>query len=104
PYQKGAGVLAIFERWAGADAWQKGVHEYLLAHRFGNATADDFLDAENRATGKDVKSAFRTFLDQPGVPLLTATLACPKAPSAAATTPDAVTKARIVALRCADVG
>ncbi len=103
-YQKGAGVLAMFERWAGADAWQKGVHEYLVAHRFGNATADDFLDAENRATGKDVKSAFRTFLDQPGVPLLTATLACPRAPSAAATTPDAVTRARIVALRCADVG
>ena len=59
----------MFERWAGPEVWQKGVHAYLEAHRFGNATADDFLDAENAATGKDVKTAFHTFLDQPGVPL-----------------------------------
>jgi alanyl aminopeptidase len=79
-YQKGGGVLAMFERWAGADAWQKGLHEYLEKHRNGNGTADDFLDAENEATGKDVKSAFHTFLDQVGVPLVEVSLECgPKA-------------------------
>ena len=51
-YQKGGGVLAMFERWVGAEAWQKGLHAYLVAHRFGNATADDFLDAENAAAGQ----------------------------------------------------
>ena len=69
-YQKGGGVLAMFEHFAGAADWQRGVHAYLEAHRFGNATADDFLDAENTATRRDVKTAFHTFLDQPGVPLL----------------------------------
>ncbi len=69
-YQKGGGVLAMFEHFAGAEDWQRGVHAYLEAHRFGNATADDFLDAENTATRRDVKTAFHTFLDQPGVPLL----------------------------------
>jgi alanyl aminopeptidase len=75
-YQKGGGVLAMFERFAGADAWRKGLHAYLQSHRFGNATADDFLDAENAATGKDVKTAFHTFLDQPGVPFLEVSTDC----------------------------
>ena len=76
-YNKGAGVLAMFEAWAGPEAWQKGLHAYLEAHRFGNATADDFLDAESTATGKDVKTAFHTFLDRPGLPLVTAAVTCP---------------------------
>jgi alanyl aminopeptidase len=75
-YSKGAGVLSMFERWAGPEVWQHGVHAYLEAHRFGNGTADDFLDAENAATGKDVKTAFHTFLDQPGVPFVEASLVC----------------------------
>ena len=75
-YQKGGGVLAMFERFAGPEAWQKGLHTYLQAHRLGNATADDFLDAENAATGKDVKTAFHTFLDQPGVPFLEVSTEC----------------------------
>jgi aminopeptidase N len=77
-YQKGGGVLAMFERWAGADKWRLGLHAYLEAHRFGNATADDFLDAESAATGKDVKTAFHTFLDQPGLPLLDVSVSCGK--------------------------
>lgn len=75
-YSKGGAVLDMFERWVGADAWQKGLHAHLEAHRFGNATADDFLQAENDASGRDVKSAFHTFLDQPGVPLVTVSEEC----------------------------
>jgi alanyl aminopeptidase len=75
-YQKGGGVLAMFEQWAGPDVWQKGLHAYLEAHRFGNATADDFLEAEDAATGKDVKNAFHTFLEQPGVPLVEVSKSC----------------------------
>jgi alanyl aminopeptidase len=75
-YQKGAGVIGMFEHWVGPEAWQKGVRAYLQAHKFGNATADDFLDAQVAATGKDVKTAMHTFLDQPGVPLLEVTSRC----------------------------
>jgi cytosol alanyl aminopeptidase len=77
-YQKGGGVLAMFERWAGAESWRKGLHTYLASHRFGNATANDFLDAESAATGKDIKTAFHTFLDQPGLPLLDVSVTCGK--------------------------
>ncbi len=34
------------------------------------------LAAENAATGRDVKSAFHTFLEQPGVPIVEATASC----------------------------
>jgi alanyl aminopeptidase len=75
-YQKGGGVLAMFERWTGADAWQRGLHAYLEKHSYGNAAADDFLEAENEATGKDVKGAFHSFLDQVGVPLVELSVFC----------------------------
>jgi alanyl aminopeptidase len=75
-YEKGGGVLAMFERWASAETFRRGVHDYLEAHRFGNATADDFLDAESRAVKKDVKTPFHTFLDQPGVPFVEAEVKC----------------------------
>jgi alanyl aminopeptidase len=84
-YRKGGGVLAMFERWAGADKWRIGLHSYLAAHRFGNATADDFLDAESAATGKDIKTAFHTFLDQPGLPFVEVSLKCPSDKTAQAT-------------------
>ena len=79
-YQKGASVLSMFERWVGPETFQRGVHEYLAQYRFGNATADNFLDAVSAAAGKDVKTPFRTFLDQPGVPFVEARLACDGSP------------------------
>lgn len=79
-YQKGGGVLAMFERWVGPETFQRGVHEYLAQHRFGSATADDFLGAVSRVAGKDVKIPFHTFLDQPGVPFLEAEVRCDGAP------------------------
>jgi alanyl aminopeptidase len=79
-YQKGAAVLAMFERWLGPETFQRGLHDYLTKHRFGSATADDFLDAESAAAGKDVKAPFHSFLDQAGVPLLETEVRCGGAP------------------------
>ncbi len=79
-YQKGGGVLSMFERWVGTETFRRGLHDYLAAHRFGNATADDFLAAESTASGKDVKTPFRTFLDQPGVPFVEAEVKCDGSP------------------------
>jgi cytosol alanyl aminopeptidase len=79
-YDKGGGVLSMFERWVGPDAFRRGLHDYLAAHRLGNATADDFLNAESAAAGKDVKTPFHTFLDQPGVPFVEAEVKCDGAP------------------------
>ncbi|KAF1687338.1 aminopeptidase [Pseudoxanthomonas broegbernensis] len=76
-YQKGAAVLAMFEAFVGPDAFRQGMRDYLRKHEFGNATALDLIDAIAAAAGKgeDFKAAFRSFLDQPGVPYLHARLA-----------------------------
>src|SRR5438105_15931885 len=67
-YSKGAAVLAMFERWVGERPFQKGLRQYLTRHAWRNATAADFIAAESAAVGRNLKPAFATFLDQPGVP------------------------------------
>ncbi|AUJ13584.1 aminopeptidase [Xanthomonas oryzae pv. oryzae] len=71
-YQKGAAVLAMFEAFVGEDVFREGMRAYIAKHTFGNATADDLVDAIAEAAGKgdDFKAAFRSFLNQPGVPYL----------------------------------
>jgi cytosol alanyl aminopeptidase len=76
-YQKGGAVLDMFESWVGEETFRKGVHEYVKAHAFGNATAADFVGSiASAAKNPAVNTAFFSFLDQPGVPLVTAELAC----------------------------
>jgi alanyl aminopeptidase len=75
-YDKGSAVLAMFERWIGAETFQKGVRAHLAAHRFGTAGADDLLAALSTAAGRDVATPLRTFLDQPGLPYVEASVAC----------------------------
>jgi len=75
-YEKGGGVLAMVERWLGAETFQRGIRAYLSAHEFGNATADDLLAQLSETSGRDVTTPFRTFLDQPGVPFVLTSLSC----------------------------
>jgi alanyl aminopeptidase len=71
-YFKGQAILAMFERWIGPESFRRGVNEYLTAHAWGNAEAADLWSALSEASGKDVDGALGTFLDQGGVPLVTA--------------------------------
>ena len=76
-YEKGGGVLSMFEQYYGVEAFRKGVKLHLERHAYGSATARDFLqsvaDANNDTKGV---AAFETFLNQPGVPLINAELKC----------------------------
>ncbi len=75
-YSKGGAVLGMFESWLGEETFRDGIREYLNRHRFGTATADDLLDALSQMAGRDVGTPFRTFLLQPGVPLVQVTPVC----------------------------
>lgn len=75
-YGKGGAVLRMFESYLGEEVFRKGVQRYLKKHAFGNATAADFLGALAAEGGAWVAPAFSTFLDQPGVPVITPTLTC----------------------------
>lgn len=77
-YQKGAAVLAMFERWVGEDRFRAGMRAYLAAHAFGSGSSDDLIAtlAEHGGKGAVFASAMRSFLDQPGVPLVKAGVEC----------------------------
>lgn len=75
-YQKGGAVLGMFERWVGEDKFRDGIRTYMRRHAWGTATSKDFLTALGEVSTKDVPSAFATFLEQPGAPLLNAALSC----------------------------
>jgi cytosol alanyl aminopeptidase len=75
-YQKGATVIGMFENWIGEDKFQQGVRNYLNTYAFKTATTSDFLAALSEASGKDVRNAFSTFVDQPGIPVVGVSLEC----------------------------
>jgi aminopeptidase N len=75
-YQKGAGVLEMIESYLGEERFQKGVRLHLNRHAYGVATAADFFAAMAEGSGDPrVVEAFRSFVDQPGVPLVTVSAA-----------------------------
>jgi alanyl aminopeptidase len=80
-YQKGGGVLAMFERFVGAEAFRRGVSDYLAAHAHGSGSTDALLASLSRTAGKDVAPAFHSFLDQAGVPLVEASVSCGAGPA-----------------------
>src|SRR5580700_11289472 len=75
-YDKGEAVIGMFERFMGEQAFQSGVARYLRQYSWRNATAGDFLDSLGSAGNQAVGHAFTTFLDQPGVPLVSVKLSC----------------------------
>ena len=75
-YEKGAAVLRMIESWVGEEAFQKGVNAYIAKHKYGNARAEDFWTTVAASTGKPVDKVMPTFVDQPGVPLISLSAAC----------------------------
>lgn len=76
-YDKGDALLYMFEAYMGPDRFREGVRSYFAKYAWKNATSADFL-AALAADNPDIASAFSTFLDQPGFPLITANLECDK--------------------------
>jgi aminopeptidase N len=74
-YQKGAGVLGMIESYLGEERFRRGVRLHLQRHLHGTATAEDFFSAMSEAAGDaGVIEAFRSFIDQPGVPTVAVAL------------------------------
>jgi alanyl aminopeptidase len=76
-YNKGQAVLGMIEAWLGPEVFRRGVLDYLAAHEWKNARAEDLWNALSKASGKDVRAPLESFLNQPGVPLVTVDIAGP---------------------------
>jgi aminopeptidase N len=75
-YEKGAALLRMIEGWVGEEDFRKGVNAYIERYAYGNARAEDFWGTLATTTGKPVDRVMQTFVDQPGVPLVSAELTC----------------------------
>jgi aminopeptidase N len=70
-YGKAGAVIGMIENWVGPQVFQQGVHNYLAAHLYGNATAEDFWNAQTATSKQPVDKVMSSFVDKPGVPLVT---------------------------------
>tara|TARA_B100000795_G_C22797615_1_gene440169 strand:- start:231 stop:2942 length:2712 start_codon:yes stop_codon:yes gene_type:complete len=76
-YQKGGAVLQMFEDYIGKEAFRDGVRYHLKKYAYGHADAIQFIDSiEKHSDKKGIKSAFNSFLNQKGVPLINVSYQC----------------------------
>jgi aminopeptidase N len=69
-YGKAGAMLLMVENYLGEETFRKGVHEYLSAHLYSNATAEDFWNTLAKVSGKPVDKIMDSLVSQPGVPIL----------------------------------
>ncbi|MCI0669594.1 MAG: M1 family metallopeptidase [Myxococcaceae bacterium] len=75
-YQKGAAVLRMLEAYLGEDTFRAGVRAYLERYANGNATAEDLWNELARVSKKPVDAIMRTYVTQPGLPLVSVRTRC----------------------------
>ena len=75
-YGKAAAVLRMLEAYLGEDTFRAGVNSYIGQHKYGNATASDFWDAQARTSHKPVDKIMPTWVQQPGAPIVNVKAEC----------------------------
>ncbi len=70
-YEKGGAVIGMVENFVGEELFRQGVHNYLQAHLYANATAEDFWNTQAATSHLPIDRVMETFVTQPGVPLVT---------------------------------
>ncbi len=70
-YYKGKAVLGMFEESVGTEIFRDGVIRYLRKYSRQNAQADDLWAEINAGAEFDLAGGIASFIDQPGVPLVT---------------------------------
>ena len=63
-------TLELLRRQVGSATFFRILADWVKAHRFGNATTQDFIDLAEQDSGMDLGSFFHAWLFQPGKPPL----------------------------------
>jgi aminopeptidase N len=70
-YGKGGQVVAMIAAYLGDEKFKEGVRLHLKRHAYGNATSEQFFQSiADAAKDPKVLSAFKSFVDQQGVPVV----------------------------------
>ena len=69
-YNKAGAILLMVENYEGEETFRQGVHNYLKAHIYGNATAEDFWNTQTEVSHRPIDKIMESFVVQPGEPIL----------------------------------
>ena len=70
-YGKGGQVVAMVAAYLGDEKFKQGVRLHLKRHAYGNATSEQFFQSiADAAQDPKVLAAFKSFVDQQGVPVV----------------------------------
>ncbi len=70
-YSKGASILRQIEAFIGPDAFQQGLHSYLVRHQYGTAESRHLWEALEASASMPVTAIMESWVGQPGHPILT---------------------------------
>lgn len=71
-YNKGLAVIGMVDAYFGADVFRPALGRYVEAYEDGVAASPEFFEIIGRETGEpDLTAAFRSFVEQNGLPLVT---------------------------------
>ncbi len=73
-YAKGARMLVMVRALLGDDNMRKGLKQYFEAHKYNNAQGADLWSALGDASGMDVGAIMNSWLEQPGYPVVNASI------------------------------
>jgi aminopeptidase N len=68
-YEKGAWVLHMLRKRLGDEAFFRGIRNFYLAHREGNATSEDLRSEMENSSGKNLKGFFARWIYGAGHPV-----------------------------------
>lgn len=92
-YEKSAAVLRMIEGFVGADAFRRGIASYVAKYAYTNAAGEDFWTELTRVTGRPVDRIMKSYVDQPGAPVVSVRNRC-----VGTTTEIAMTQERFVGM------
>ena len=69
-YEKGASIIRMLAVYLGKEIFQKGLHNYLSKHKYGNAVTENLWEALEKVSGKNVKKIMENWTKKPGYPLV----------------------------------
>ena len=75
-YGKTSAVLHMIDSYLGEESMRDGIAMYMKRHSYANTTAEDFFEALSDGGGADVGAIMRSFVNQPGVPVVTVDASC----------------------------
>lgn len=77
-YIKGERLMKMLRRLIGEEQFRRALRHYFTKHKYGNTVADDLWQVMSEVSKLDIAQLMKSWLTEPGYPIITADLIEPK--------------------------